>query len=426
MSKIELATSDRRRRSLDEVDLIMRNRYVEPNPALSDGDYALTARPGMKFWQRVGLGPIRGLFSQPGAFLSDLFVASGTELYRIDLTGTPTLIYSQLNGADIGSPIKMASTGDVGSIPPFLFVADGNSLFVYTDDGFALGQLQGSGSTVTVGDTVQVGTVYYEFTSSSVDTGTPNGSSGNPYLVAAGASKATSFDNLKSAINGDGLAGTDYSTGLQQNPDVTAYESVSTGLYVHALTPGSLGNGIVTTIPVGTDLSWGATTLVNGGSPSFTPVYIPDQVPVIDVAFINDFVIVIPKQGQGINGRFYWIEPGFTTVDPLNYATAERSPDAINQVIVFNDQFWLCGQETAEVWFTSPDPNTPMQPVKGITIDRGIMPGTAVHIKEKMILVDNTGGVFEVSGQEQRISTPDIEERIRAAILFQNSRISFL
>lgn len=426
MSKITLATSDRRRRHLDEVDLIVRNRFVEPNPALSDGDLAITARPGMRFWQRIGTGPIRAMYSQSGSFNSDLFVVSGSELYRVDQGGVATLIYNQLNGADVGSPVKMAATGDVGTITPFLFVADGDTLYVYSDNGFALGQLSCSGLNVTSGDTVQIGTVYYQFTSGSVDAGTPAGTLANPWLVAMGVSKVPSFDKLMLAINGTGLGGTDYSTALVASGTVTAYENISTGLYIHALSPGAVGNSIATTVTSGTDISWGATTLQNGGLPSFTPVDMPNQVPVIDVAFINDFIIVIPKQGQGINGRFYWIEPGFTTVDPLNYATAERSPDALHQVIVFNDQFWLCGQDTVEVWFTSTDPNTPMQPVKGITIDRGLMEGTAVHIKEKMIYVDTTGGVFLVKGQEDRVSTPDIEERIRNAILFQNSRISLL
>jgi hypothetical protein len=54
--------------------------------------------------------------------------------------------------------------------------------------------------------------------------------------------------------------------------------------------------------------------------------------------------------------------------------------------------------------------------LQGVTFDRGTWEGTAVQVKESMIVVDADGGVFQIAGGLKRISRPDIEERIRVAI----------
>lgn len=420
MSKLPIILSDRRRRNLGEPDTLMRNRYIEPNPILSDNDPALVSRPGKRYWTAVGTGGIRGMFQQAGAFNGDLFVMSGQELYRIDKLGAQTLIASDFYGAASNLPVYMACTGDVGTIPPFLYIADGQTLRVYTDQGFARGILVTSGAAPADNDVVQIGTVYYKFVASGVDTGSPAGTLANPWLVLNGATFIQAIDSLKLAINGSGVAGTDYSTNLTANADAVAQISTTSGLYVYAREAGAFGNAIVTT-ETSAVLSWSnGGTMTGGGSPTCTQVAVPDDVAVTGVAYISGYMIVLPAQGEGINGRFYWIEPGSTVIDPLNYATAERSPDAITQVIVFNDQFWLCGQTTTEVWYVAGDPAAPMQRLQGVVIDRGVFPGTAVKVKDLMILIDQDGGVFAVKGGEQRISTPDIEERIRASITIQN------
>jgi hypothetical protein len=409
MAKLPLILADRRRRNLAEPDTLMRNRYLEPNPILSDGDPSLTARPG-----------IRGMFQQAGAFHGDLFVMSGKELYRVDKLGQTTLIANDFYGSENNTPVYMACTGDVGSIPPFLFIADGQTLRVYTDQGFASNHLQTSGGAPADNDVVRLGDSYYKFVSTSVNAGTPAGTLANPWLVKNAATFIQAMDSLKLAINGTGVAGTDYSTNLTANLTAQAQISTATGLYVYAREAGAFGNAVVTT-ETSAALSWaGGGTLTGGGSPTCTQIAVPNDVAVLGVAYIKGFLIVLPAQGSGINGRFYWIEPGSTIIDPLNFATAERSPDAITQVIVFNDQFWLCGQTTTEVWYVTTDVNAPMMPLQGVVLDRGVFPGTAVKIKDLMILVDQDGGVFEVKGGEQRISSPDIEERIRQSIVKQN------
>ena len=78
--------------------------------------------------------------------------------------------------------------------------------------------------------------------------------------------------------------------------------------------------------------------------------------------------------------------------------------------------FWLLGSKTTEPWITTGDPNFPMSRFTDILFDRGSWPGTAIQVKDSLIVVDENGGVFQIGNGQQRISRPDIEERIRRAI----------
>lgn len=295
MVKVNFNTSDFQRQVADAGALILKNRFFEKTPFLTDDGASLIARPGMRRLTYIGDGPIRGLASEAGSFNGDLFVVSGDTLYRMDNLLNQTSLQSGLFDPERGF-VNMAITARIDAVPEYLFVADGRNLFVY------------DGSTTTA-------------------------------------------------------------------------------------------------------------------------VAMPDDVGVIDVAVIASYVIVIPVQEDGYQGRFYWIEPGETTVDPLNFATAERSPDGVYGVQVFGDQFWLPGESTTEVWYVAganpSDPTAPvMQPLRGVVFDRGSWQNTAKAIHETMIVVDADGGVFRIQGgSPQRVSTPDIEEQIRKAMAVQSNSI---
>jgi len=362
-------------------------------------------------------GPIRGIYSQPGSFDDTLFVASGGNLYRVDTDETITLIGAIPAPSQL-TAVRMAATSNIGETPAFLFVAAGSSLMLYVEDGYALGTISGTPANTNV---VRIGSIYYSFTNASVDAGTPAGTAGSPWLVALGANAAEAWENLADAIGATGIAGTQYSTALTAHTEVQLANFTSTEVAIRSNLIGALGNGTVTT-ETGAAIAWGAATLTGGGDPSWTQVATPDDVGIIDVGYISSYVVVIPAQGQGINGRFYWIDPGETVIDALDFATAERAPDPISNVVVFGDQFWLPGANTTEVWrFTGVD-DSPVIRMQGVVFDRGAWEGTAIQVKDSMILVDNGGAVFQISGGLKRISRPDIEERIRASIMYQASQ----
>src|SRR3546814_12225213 len=73
---------------------------------------------------------------------------------------------------------------------------------------------------------------------------------------------------------------------------------------VAARAVGATGNTIATT-ETGASLAWSdGATLTGGGSAAVSQVYMPDDMGVIDVAVINSYVIVIPVQEDGYQGRF--------------------------------------------------------------------------------------------------------------------------
>lgn len=412
MVKVPLGKGDWERQLSKEPDIRLLNRYYEQNPTNLEEQAALLARPGLRKMLEVGEGPIRAVYSQPGTFDEALFVVSGTDLYKIDVDETITLIADNILDNNASSP-SMAATSNIGSTPEFLYICEGGELWVYVEDGFAVGQMDSTG-TISAGDDIQLGSVYYTWTSGSVDTGTPDGTSGNPWLVALGSDDAESIKNMFNAINATGEAGVTYSTDLVENPEVSAINHSADVLSVRAASAGLAGNGIAT-VATGANISFGSATLTGGGSPSLTTVPMPDDVGVVSVGYIASYVICVVTQGFGVNGRFYWIEPGESTVDPLNFATAERAPDPLFSVRVVGDQFWLLGTNSTEVWYPTGNIEFPFQRVQGRIFDRGIWEGTDVQIKDFVILVDNDGVVYKIGSGPERVSDHSIEERIRAA-----------
>ena len=418
MSNITVGRSTFRRRVGETPSIVLRNRFFEQNPVLNATEdlTALIARPALKKFMDVGSGPIRFDFSEPGTFSDAAFVVSGTSLYRVDLDGVATYI-GEIS-TNIGGSVSMAATARIGDVPEFLFIADGGVLWLYMEDGAAFGHLEASGL-IANADTFSVDGVYYRWTNASVDAGTPAGTMANPWLLRLGIANSEALTAALHAVNGTGDPGTEYSTALMAHPTVTAYSAGANDLYVAARTAGIAGNAFAVT-ETGANLAWvtGA-TLTGGGTPQLRQVAVPGDAGAISVDVLNSYVTVIPVQGRGVNGQFYWLEPGETTIDPLNFATAERSPDPINQVVVFGDRAWMLGSKTTEPWITTGNLDAPWQRFSGILYDRGAWQGSAVRVGDSLIVVSEDGEVYQIGGGLKKISRPDIAERIRLAMQTQ-------
>jgi hypothetical protein len=411
-TEIPLASSTYNRSVAKEARTLMRNRFFESNPILNPTGTSSIARPALKLL--VNIDPnerVRGLYYAAGVFGDAAFTVIGSKLYKVFENGTyvDLGIVSSLTGS-----VTFAAVANIGTNPEKLFIADGGALYCYVEAGYARGTLTLTGAVIAA-DQVRIGAVYYAFTAGSVNAGAPAGTAGNPWLVALGGSAAAALTNLYSAINRTGIAGTAYSTALTKHPLAQAAFVSTTVLKVVALDAGVSGDAIVTT-ETGANMAWGAGTLTAGGTAGIFQVPTPDEVGMISVVTINSYVICVPAQGEEVNGRFYWIQPGEITIDALDFATAERSPDPILQALVYSDMFWLCGLATTEPWVFTGDPAAPVQRFSGILFDRGTWEGTAVQVKDSLILTDPDGAVFQIKGGLKRISTPAIEERIRKAI----------
>jgi len=119
----------------------------------------------------------------------------------------------------------------------------------------ATGTLTSTG-TPQDGDQVTIGTTTYTYKAALTPVA---------YEVLIGVSQATSMENLRRAINDDGVIGTNYAAGTSAHPDVTATDTATT-VVATAIKAGTAGNLIVTTDPVdvGGVLAWSGGVLASG------------------------------------------------------------------------------------------------------------------------------------------------------------------
>lgn len=109
-------------------------------------------------------------------------------------------------------------------------------------------------ATFTIGDITYTGVLELSETS---------GATAVPYQVLWVTSEAVFLDNIKLAINASGVAGTNYSTGTLEHPQVVATTNTDTTQLVVSKTVGTGGNSIATTETM-TNYAWGAATLGSG------------------------------------------------------------------------------------------------------------------------------------------------------------------
>lgn len=96
------------------------NVYVSPTPA-GPTKFALVQRWGLKQNTVIGSGPYRAMLQQPGLFLGDRFVISGSQLYR--------------GAANIGT-VSSSGVGRMACSDTQLGVVDGGKFWIY--DGSSL------------------------------------------------------------------------------------------------------------------------------------------------------------------------------------------------------------------------------------------------------------------------------------------------
>jgi hypothetical protein len=154
----------------------------------------------------------------------------------------------------------------------------------------------------------------------------------------------------------------------------------------------------------------------------------------IDVAANTVTQIVSPDfvgaTGCGfIGGRFVWnklgtaqwqyTEPYSTVIDPLNFYTAESSPDSLSTLIVNHSEIWLPGPDSFETWVLTGDNTDPFTRIQGAQMETGI------DAPRSLAKMDNTifwlggdargrGMVMKAVGYSnaQRVSTHAIEYAI--------------
>lgn len=130
---------------------------------------------------------------------------------------------------------------------------------------------------------------------------------------------------------------------------------------------------------------------------------------VVDVASINNYLVFACG-----NGRFYWLEPGSSTIDTLDFATAESAADGVQAVQALGDELFFFGQSTVEPWQLTGNSDAPFLRAGGRTFARGCLSRDTVRLFDNSIVwVGEDGVVYRLGNVPQRISDHSIEERLR-------------
>ncbi len=409
-----------------EIKLV--NRWLEASPSnLREGTTVLS-RPGTTILTDaldpgtfVGFGPMRGNYALNGLFNDTAFIVCGSFLYRLNLDMTSELITGTISGT--GHP-EVAYQKGAGY--ERLWISDGLLLQFYGGTTGASGTLTKTGTIINGTDVFEIGAVYYTWGTSF--SGSDAGTVSNPYVVnpTTVASVYDPMNQLVLAVMNAGVPGVDYSgtiTGPHPLVIATSDAVPATVVTFGSILTGPVGNTYTLTIATGTALAVSGTGhLINGGINALQGCPMPDGQTPGSITQVSSYVLVAVAGTQ----KFYWIKPGETTIDPLNFASKESSPDPIEHMRTVGDQVMIIGSKSTENWYATGNLSAPFAPIQGRVYARGCIPGTPVVIDEAVVMVGDDGRVYSIGLQGAdatdagfgvaRISNNGIEERIRYQI----------
>lgn len=118
--------------------------------------------------------------------------------------------------------------------------------------------------------------------------------------------------------------------------------------------------------------------------------------------------------------KFFISEINSTTIDALDFATAEGAPDNLVATLVNHREVWLFGDDTIEVWYNSGDVDFPFERVSGGFIEYGCAAAFSVAKIDRINFwlgknKQGQGIVYAAQGlSPQRISTHAVELAIQS------------
>lgn len=428
MTTIPLGQGAYERLTAGVPEIVLQNRYVESAPTNLREHSMLLSRPAttpqLTFPGGAAaapdLGPMRGNYYFGGLFDDSLFAVCGETLYRINQDESVIAISGVVNGTGHPELGWMKGAGY-----EYLFIADGLLVQFYAGTTSAKGTLTLSGAVTPGTDVFEVGGVYYGFGTGF--SGSDNGTSSHPFLInpTSTLGNLDPLNQLVLAITDGGTPGVDYSSTIAgPNTLATAASNglfpAATNVVFTAVDPGVGGNSITTTVTGGGALSFSAATLLNGGIDALEGVTMPDGVAAQSLTQVSSYVLVSVANAQ----QFYWLNPGEVTIDPLDFASKESSPDSIVSMRTTGDQVLIMGEASTENWYATGDLTAPFAPIEGRVYQRGAIEGTPCIVSDSVMLVGDDGVAYEIGYDfgttadwgVHRISNHGIEERIRRQI----------
>jgi hypothetical protein len=131
------------------------------------------------------------------------------------------------------------------------------------------------------------------------------------------------------------------------------------------------GTGQVSMSDNGTQLfvaANGPSYIYNSDTNVFQQITDPDFPGALTVSYLDGYFIFNEPNSQKI-----WVTSLLegTQIDPLDFASAEGSPDGLISVIVNNREAWLFGTNSIEVWYDAGTPDFPLARIQGASNEIG-------------------------------------------------------
>lgn len=131
------------------------------------------------------------------------------------------------------------------------------------------------------------------------------------------------------------------------------------------------------------------------------------------IAYIDGYAVGTRNDASG---QFYISAPlDFSLWDPLDFASAESSPDGLTGVLVDHRETWLFGAKTVEVWANTGASPFPFERVPGALLERGcVARRSPAKMDNSVFWLGDDRIIYRAEGyQPARISTHAIEEILR-------------
>jgi hypothetical protein len=159
----------------------------------------------------------------------------------------------------------------------------------------------------------------------------------------------------------------------------------------------------------------GPSYIYNNKTGAFGEITDADFPGALTVSYLDGYFVFIEPNSQKI-----WVTTLLdgTSIDPLDFASAEGSPDNLVSMIVDHRETWLFGANSVEVWYDAGNPDFPLQRIQGAYNEIGCAATFSVAKLDNGLFwlgADSRGQgiVYRANGYTgQRISTHAIEYAI--------------
>lgn len=160
----------------------------------------------------------------------------------------------------------------------------------------------------------------------------------------------------------------------------------------------------------------GPSFIYNSLTLEFKQITDPDFPGAVTVGYINGYFVFNEPNSQRI-----WITTLLdgASIDPLDFASAEGSPDGLVSLIVDHREIWLFGTNSVEVWYDAGSSPFPLVPVQGAFNEVGCIAAFSVAKLDNGLFwlgadARGKGIVYRANGYTaERISTHAVEWQIQ-------------